>query len=73
MTVKSIVYVLDRYNISIHGCHELTQKYDDLPRTHLVEGCQQVLTNNLNISKTGGESPEAEIGLMELLTTNDDI
>ena len=65
--VKELVYILDKFTISIHGYHELTQAYHQLPRTHYIEGCQQIVGAHYEILKTPGDAPGAEMDLVELL------
>lgn len=67
-SVKRLVYILDRFNISLHGYHELTQINDELPRTHYIEGCQKSISRNFNITPTPGMVPGAEINLVDLLS-----
>ena len=65
--IKSIVYILDKFAISLEGYHELATLSENLPKTYLVEECQRVLNSQWNITRTPGEAPGAEIAIGDLL------
>ena len=35
--MKAILFILDRFSISLEGYHELTQLHSSLPRTHQIQ------------------------------------
>ena len=41
--VRTIVYIMDRFSISLQGYQELSQVEKSLPRTHLVETCTTLM------------------------------
>ncbi|KAL9977061.1 hypothetical protein ACROYT_G014425 [Oculina patagonica] len=41
--VKSILYIMDKFSVSVQAYHKLSQQEPTLPRSYLVEACQQSL------------------------------
>lgn len=58
---------MDKFSISQSAYHELTQQEPSLPRTHLVEACQQTLDEKWSPTRTPGECPGAELPFELLL------
>lgn len=67
LKVRTIVYIMDRFSISLQGYHELTQVDKSLPRTHLVETCTKLMDSQWDIKRTPGTSQGAELPLKLLL------
>jgi len=42
--MKSLLYIMDRYQISLEGYHELTQLYGELPRSYAIEKLQRYVS-----------------------------
>jgi len=56
---KAVIYVLDRYQVSLKAYHELTQLTDQLPRTYTLEDAQKLLNDSYYINATQGEDSGA--------------
>ena len=41
--VKSILFIMDKFSVSLQAYHELAQQEQTLPRSYLIEACQQSL------------------------------
>ncbi|KAJ7383407.1 hypothetical protein OS493_028083 [Desmophyllum pertusum] len=67
LKVRTIVYIMDRFSISLQGYHELTQVDKSLPRTHLLETCTKLMDSQWDIKRTPGTSQGAELPLKLLL------
>ena len=65
--VRTIVYIMDRFSISLQGYHELSQVEKSLPRTHLVETCTKLMDSQWDIRRTPGTAQGAELPLKLLL------
>ena len=65
--LKHIVYILDKFGVSIESYHELRQLTGDMPKTYLVEECQKDLNAEWEIRRTPGDSPGAELPIRQLL------
>ncbi|KAJ7394804.1 hypothetical protein OS493_000638 [Desmophyllum pertusum] len=65
--IKTILYIMDRFSISLEGYHELSQAQPSFPKTHLVESCAKVLDNQWQIKRTPGLAQGAELPLKILL------
>ena len=52
---------MDRFSISLEGCHELTQVDKSQPRTHLIESCTKAMDGKWNITRTPGTAQGAEL------------
>ena len=50
--VRTIVYLMDHFSISLHGYHELAQVEKSLPRAHLVESCITFMDSQWDIRKS---------------------
>ncbi|XP_066918734.1 uncharacterized protein [Clytia hemisphaerica] len=61
---KAVLYVLDRYTVSVKAYHELSQIAFDLPRTHQVERTQKELSGSFVIDHTPGDTVGAQCSLM---------
>ena len=64
---KAIVYIMDRYQVSLKAYHELSQIACDLPRTYLLENEQKKMSNAYEIFDTPGEEMSAQTSLIEEL------
>lgn len=58
---------MDKFSVSIQAHHELSQQEPALPRSYLVEACQQSLDDKWDVTRTPGECPGAEISFKVLL------
>ena len=65
--IRSILYIMDRFSISLDGYHELTQLEKSLPRTHEIESCAKALNREWDIKRTPGEAHGAELPFPLLL------
>lgn len=65
--VKSILFIMDKFSVSLQAYHELTQQEQTLPRSYLVEACQQSLDDKWDVTRTPGECPGAELPFKVLL------
>ncbi|KAJ7377065.1 hypothetical protein OS493_031023 [Desmophyllum pertusum] len=65
--IKMILYIMDRFSISLEGYHELSQVEKSLPRTYLIESCTKVLDSKWTVTKTPGNAQGAELPLKLLL------
>ena len=65
--IKSILFIMDRFSISLEGYHELTQSQPALPRTYLVESCAKELDRKWKVTRTPGAAQGAELPLRLLL------
>ena len=65
--IRTILFIMDRFSISLQGYHELTQVDPSLPQTHLIEGCAKNLDSQWNITKTPGPCTGAELPVRFLL------
>ena len=65
--VMSILYIMDKFSVSIPAYHELSQQEPTLPRSYLIEACQQSLDDKWDVTRTPGECPEAELPFKVLL------
>jgi len=61
---KAVIYVLDRYQVSLKAYHELTQLTDQLPRTYTLEDAQKLLNDSYYINATPGEDSGAQTPLL---------
>ena len=64
-----MVYILDRFGVSIQAYHEITQLEgnDTMARSYVIEECQADLNESVNISRTPGQCPGAEMHFPDLL------
>ena len=53
--------------MSIQAYHELSQQQPTLPRSYLIEACQQSLDDKWKVTRTPGECPGAELPFKVLL------
>ena len=58
---------MDKFSVSIQAYHELSQQQPTLPRSYLIEACQQSLDDKWNVTRTPGECPGAELPFKVLL------
>ena len=67
--VRQIVYILNKFSVSMEAYHEIVQISSALPRSYLVEGCQKELDKDTasTVTRTPGPSPGAELPLKPLL------
>ena len=65
--VRTLLYIMDRFSISLQGYHELSQVETSLPRTHLIETCAKQMDSQWEIKRTPGSVPGAELPLKLLL------
>ena len=52
--VRTILYIMDRFSISLEGYHELSQVEKSLPRTHLIESCIKAMDEKWDNIRTPG-------------------
>lgn len=67
MKVKCILYILDKFAVSLESYHEVQQfAQEELPKMYLVEECQKDLNSEWDVKRTPGQAPGAElpIGLL---------
>ena len=65
--IRAILFIMDKFSISLEAYHELTQKDHSLPRTYLVEGCQASLDSKWKTTRAPGDNPGAELPFKDLL------
>lgn len=67
--VKSLLYILDSFGISDETYHAIAIQNDGLIRSYLLKQCRQSINGTCmcQISKTTGESPGAQLNIMETL------
>ncbi|KAJ7389784.1 hypothetical protein OS493_029206 [Desmophyllum pertusum] len=67
--VKKLVYILDHFGVAIQAYHEVTQMegHDAMARSYVLEECQAELNAAINIVRTPGQSPGAEMHFPDLL------
>ena len=67
--VKKLVYILDRFGVSIQAYHEITQLEgnDVMARSYVIEECQADLNESVTPSRTPGQCPGAEMHFPALL------
>ena len=65
--VRTLLYIMDRFSISIQGYHELSHVETSLPRTLLIETCPKQMDSQWEIKRTPGSAPGAELPLKLLL------
>lgn len=65
--VRALLFIMDRFSISLEGYHELTQIEKSLPRTYLIESCTKVLDSKWEVTRTPGEAQGAELPFKLLL------
>ena len=59
---------MNTFSVSWKAYYELTQIDNSLPRSYLVEGCQDTVDERWKITaKTPGNNPDAEMPLKDLL------
>lgn len=65
--VKSLLYILDSFGISDETDHAIAIQNDGLIRSYIVKQCRQSINGTCmcQISKTTGESPGAQLNIME--------
>ena len=64
---KAVLYVLDRYQVSLKAYHELTQITKDLPRTCTLEEIQKKIGESFDIEAIPGETIGARTSLINEL------
>ena len=42
--IRALIFIMDKFSISLEGYHELTQVEKSLPRTYLIESYTKVWT-----------------------------
>ena len=65
--LEAILFIMDRFSISLSGYHELTQVEQSLPRTHHIERCAKRLDDQWEVKRTPGEAEGAELPFRLLL------
>ena len=65
--VRTLLYIMDRFSISLQGYHELSHVETSLPRTLLIETCPKQMDSQWEIKRTPGSAPGAELPLKLLL------
>ncbi|CAH3114305.1 unnamed protein product, partial [Pocillopora meandrina] len=61
--IRALLFIMDRFSISLEGYHELTQVEKSLPRTYLINCYTKVLDGKWEVTLT----PGAELPLKLLL------
>ena len=64
---KTILFIMDRFSISLEGYQELTQTQPALPTTYLVESCAKELDSKWKVKRTPVVAQGAELPLKLLL------
>ncbi|PFX15612.1 hypothetical protein AWC38_SpisGene20160 [Stylophora pistillata] len=59
--IRALLFIMDRFSISLEGYHELTQVENSLPMTYLTESCTKVLDSKWEVTRTLGDAPGAEL------------
>ena len=65
--IRTILYFMDRFSLSLKRYHELTQVEKALPRTHLMESCARTQDRKWNVQRTPGRAQGAELPFKRLL------
>lgn len=65
--IRALLFIMDRFSISLEGYHELTQVEESLPRTYLIESYTKVLDSEWQVTRTPGDAPGAELPFKLLL------
>ncbi|KAJ7371103.1 hypothetical protein OS493_027791 [Desmophyllum pertusum] len=65
--IKTILFIMDRFSISLEGYHELSQAQPSLPKKYLVEGCAKFLDSQWEVKRTPGQAQGAELPVKILL------
>ncbi|XP_068703929.1 uncharacterized protein [Montipora foliosa] len=65
--LKTILFIMDRFSISLEGYHELSQAHPSLPKKYLVESCAKFLDDQWDVKRTPGQAQGAELPLRLLL------
>ena len=65
--IRALLFIMDRFSISLEGYHELTQVEKSLPRTYLIESYTKVLDSKWQVTRTPGDAPGAELPFKLLL------
>lgn len=65
--IKSILYIMDPFSVSVEAYHELSQTESSLPRTHVLENCAKALDGKWDVKRTPGQAPGAELPFKLLL------
>ena len=66
--IRKLVYILDKFSISVEGYHELTMLEGDeeMTKSYVVKSCQNTLNKSFDISARPGPHPGAEMSFKEL-------
>ena len=64
---KAVIYILDRYQVSLKAYHELSQIASSLPRTYTLESKQKEIGSEFEISSTPGDQIGAQSSLLNEL------
>ena len=65
--IRTILFIMDHFSISLQGYHELLQVDPSLPQTHLIEGCAKNVDSQWDVMKTLVLCPGAELPIRSLL------
>ena len=65
--IRTILYFMDRFSLSLKRYHELTQVEKALPRTHLMESCARTQDRKWNVQRTPSRAQGAELPFKRLL------
>ena len=67
--IRKLVYILDKFSVSVEGYHELTmlEGNEEMTKSYMVKSCQNTLNKGFDISATPGPHPGAEMSFKELL------
>ena len=65
--IRNIVYIMDRFSISLAGYHELAQINKSLPRMHLISKCTKDLDGQWDVKRTPGVAQGCQLPFKLLL------
>ncbi|XP_078364150.1 uncharacterized protein LOC144648487 [Oculina patagonica] len=66
-TVRSLLYIMDKFCVGDAGYHEVSMVVDDVPRSYLIKQCRSDLNKIFHISKTPGKHAGAQMSFKEEL------
>ena len=61
--IRNIVYIMDRFSISLAGYHELAQINKSLPRMHLISKCTKDLDEKIEAAVNHLETKVRKLGI----------
>lgn len=66
-TVRSLLYIMDKFCVGDAAYHEVSMIVDDAPRSYLIKQCRSDLNKIFHISKTPGKHAGAQMSFKEEL------